>query len=359
MNEIDNLIKKIPKALMPNTLKVFDRLCASAMDIPTAYLEGIAKEKRAETEGRLKLTQESTKQIADKMNISSEYVRTAGKKFAHRVVREQINVDKITENAIKELEKKDHENTDQMPHDKSNPSQKTINDDWLNNFEKEARYKSTEEMQILFSRILAGEIKHPESYSIKAVKTLGELDPTVAKLFKKLCSCASFISPPGFNHVIIDARVPSLGVNAGTNSLQRFGLSFSELNLLNEYGLIISDFNSWYNYQLCIWDKEKSFFYSSKKGGTRIFNEHYIKEKGCILPFYHQKQAWVLGPKEHCNIKTNLQIHGVCFSKVGRELSQIVDIEPKESYTKALKGYFHKMKLEMVPYLTKVHETLT
>ena len=197
-------------------------------------------------------------------------------------------------------------------------------------------------MQQLFSRILAGEIKQPGSYSIKAVKALSELDPTVAALFKRLCSCASFISPPGFRHVILDARIISLGGNAASNALKTFGLGFSELNLLNEYGLIISDFNSWYGYQLCIWDKEKAFFYSPQKGKARLFNEHHIKEKGCIFPFYHQKQAWILDPKEHYNMKPTLQISGICFSKVGQELSQIVDIEQVENYTKELKGYFHK-----------------
>ena len=160
-----------------------------------------------------------------------------------------MNLDTIAENAVKELEKENTEKINQTENDKLNSQQKIIDDDWLNNFEKEAKYKSTEEMQQLFGRILAGEIKQPGSYSIKAVKALSELDPTVAALFKRLCSCASFISPPGFRHVILDARIISLGGNAASNALKTFGLGFSELNLLNEYGLIISNFNSWYDYQ--------------------------------------------------------------------------------------------------------------
>ena len=46
---------------------------------------------------------------------------------------------------------------------------------------------------------------------------------------------------------ILDARVPSLGRSAGENSLQQFGLSFRELNILNEHGLIIGEYNSWYD----------------------------------------------------------------------------------------------------------------
>ena len=78
MDQTNNLLEKVPKILMPNILKALDRLSASAIDIPTAYLEGVAKEKRSETEGRIKLTQESSKQIANQMNISEEYVRNTG-----------------------------------------------------------------------------------------------------------------------------------------------------------------------------------------------------------------------------------------------------------------------------------------
>ena len=356
---IDKILsgKTIPELFKLNTVKAIDRLCASVIDIPAAYLEGVAKEKRVEIEGRVKLTQESTEQIAQQIQVPEEYIKSAGKKFAHRVVREQMNLDTIAKNAVRELEE-NNTKTNQNGNNSSNAQQKMINDDWLNNFEKEAKYKSTEEMQHLFGRILAGEIKQPGSYSIKAVKALSELDPTVAKLFKRLCSCASFISPHGFNHVIVDARVISLGGNAGSNALKQFGLGFLELNLLNEYGLIISDFNSWHDYQLCIWSEEKGFLYSSKPGTAQLFKENVIKEKGMILlPFYHQKQSWMLNPRKEYKAKTSLQMSGICFSKIGRELSQIVDVEPIEEYTQALKHYFYRMNFEMVPYLKNIQDS--
>ena len=125
MDNINNLINKIPKLLVPNTLKAVDRLVASVVDIPVAYLEGITQEKRAETEGRIKLTQESTKQIANQMNIPVEYIKNVGQKFAQRVVREQINLDKVTENAVRELEKVNQ----QEANGKATDPKKTINDD--------------------------------------------------------------------------------------------------------------------------------------------------------------------------------------------------------------------------------------
>ena len=337
--DFNNLIEKVPKALRSNTLKAFDRLCASVIDIPTAYLEGISKEKRAETEGRIKLTQESSKQIADQMNIPAEYIKTAGKKFAHRVVREQMNLDEITKSAVKELEKSS-DIQDKIQNNQSTPHKKTINDDWLNNFEKEARYKSTEEMQTLFGRILAGEIKQPGYYSIKAVRTLGELDQKVAQLFNRLCSYS--IMFPTQSLRLRDIRVCSLRNNTNSDPLYRFGFSSVELNILKEYNLITPNFHSWYPYP-CVLPKGKilQYFFQNER--------LYIKDRKEIfpMPFYHQKKYWVL-KSQNSSADMTLKIFGVALSTVGCELYHIVEPYNTKEYTQALKEYFHKQKLEMI-----------
>ena len=119
---IDKILsgKTIPELFKLNTVKAIDRLCASVIDIPVAYLEGVVKEKRAEIEGRVKLTQESTKQIAQQIQVPEEYVKNAGKKFAHRVVREQMNLDTIAGNAVRELEKENNTKTNQNGNNNSN-----------------------------------------------------------------------------------------------------------------------------------------------------------------------------------------------------------------------------------------------
>src|SRR5690606_27257592 len=121
-------------------------------------------------------------------------------------------------------------------------SQKEISDDWLNTFEKEASQKSTADMQLMFAKVLAGEIRRPETFSIKSVKLLGEMDAATAKLFVRLCSLSVALvikSSPGEH--IVDVRVASLSGNAAANSLQKYGLGFGQLNVLQEYGLIIPD----------------------------------------------------------------------------------------------------------------------
>ena len=201
---VDNLLTTIdlPASTVKNLYKVIGRFCSAAVDIPIAHLEGIAAEKRAVAEARVRIIGENADQIAKQMNVPQEYVRRVGNKYAQKIIGEQINLDNISAFTLQELQKpkteksstqdvndSNKENPDvTTDQDTNNNEEKAINDDWLNRFETEARQKSSEEMQRRFARILAGEIEKPGSYSIKAVKILGELNQNAASLFKKLCS---------------------------------------------------------------------------------------------------------------------------------------------------------------------------
>lgn len=317
----------IPAPIKRNAFKAFGRLCSAAIEIPVAYLEGVAAEKRAETQGRIKIIGRTTEQIAQQMEVDPEYARVAVRKFGQKVIREQVNLDMISEiaaNSIKETSSQ----TEQMQ--KNGEPEESISDDWLNTFEKEACQKSTEEMQLLFGRILAGEIKRPASFSLKTVKLLANLDPVAAALFKRFCSACVVLQIPGANH-IIDARVPSLGGNAGSNSLSKYGFSFGQLNILQEYGLIISDYNSWSDYKHCIVNEQKQI----------------------LLPLWHQGKHWALLPTPERPIDQEFKLSGVALSRSGQELMQIIDIEPIDEYTEALRVFLDSSKLQMVDITTK------
>ncbi len=351
---VDNLLTTIdlPASTVKNLYKVIGRFCSAAVDIPIAHLKGVAAEKRAVTEARVKLIREDADQIAKRMNVPQEYVRRAGNKYAEKIIGEQINLDNISAFALHELQKSETEKSiDQDANDsnKDNPDvttdqntdnseEKIIDDDWLNRFETEARQKSSEEMQRRFARVLAGEIQKPGSFSPKAVKTLGELDQNIAALFKKLCSACVVLGISNNEH-IIDIRVPALGGNPGSNDLKKYGLNFSQLNLLNEYDLIISSYNSHSDYNLCIVNESNQILFS----------------------FQHQDKHWVLAPLPDWNQNSKeFRISGVSLSHVGRELFQIVDQDPMPEYTEDLKKFFTSQKLQMVevpspiPKVTKV-----
>lgn len=125
--------------------------------------------------------------------------------------------------------------------------------------------------------------------------------------------------------MIFDIRVSSLGGDPGSNVLEKYGLGYGQLNLLNEYNLIISSYNSYYTYNMCI-----------------------VSQDNQALPFKYQGKYWVLSPLPERKNKPELRISGVALTHVGRELFHIVDQDPMLEYTQELKKFFAEQNLAMV-----------
>ncbi len=334
------LDQAIPAPIRKNLFKALDRLGSALIDVPVGALERRSTEKRAESEARIKITEVVNAQIIKEIKVDPEFPQRASNTFAKKILREQYNLERILGLAADILKNTElnnsknraiNENMEEQSEDskiqtESINQEKTIDDDWFNIFEKEASQKSGEEMQRRFARILAGEIQKPGSFSFKTVKALGELDQNIASLFKKLCSVCLVLGISNINH-IIDIRVPSLSGNAGSNSLQKYGLGFDQLNLLNAFDLIISDYNSWRDYNLCIVNQNNTI----------------------LISFRYQGKHWVLHPMLDWNISSNeFRVSGVALSHIGRELFQIVDQDSMPEYTEDLKEFFAKQHLQMV-----------
>ena len=185
--------------------------------------------------------------------------------------------------------------------------------DWTARFFNDIQDVSSEEMQSLWAKVLAGEVEKPGSTSIQTLSILKNLDQATARLFGKLCSiCIS---------LRLDARVPSLGGNAAHNALEKYGLGFGNLNVLNEHGLVISDYDCWGDYR------------------------NLVKVR---MPFSFQGRNWVLLPTTERAIAQEVKIHGVTLTRSGRELSRIVDLAPMNEYTQALTKFFKEKNLQMI-----------
>lgn len=314
----------IPAPIRRNAWKAFKQLCTAAIEVPVAYLEGKAAEIRTGTESRVKIMKENADQIAEQMNVPPEYARRAANKFAEKIIREQVNLDTISAVAADELHK--DESTNPTEPNTDDTAEKTISDDWLNSFEKEASQKNTEEMQLMFGRILAGQIGKPGTYSIKAVKMLGALDQKAATLFKLLCSLSVVLGHLPSKYVR-DGRVCFLDEQKGFKTLCHIGLTNTELHILEEYGLIQSSFyESSFPYDVCV-----------LKGG----------DKTCI-PFRHQGKDWFLVPLTEQAKHQELNLWGVAFSTVGCELFNVVDQDVIAPYTEELHKLFAGKHLQMI-----------
>jgi hypothetical protein len=311
----------IPAPIRKNAFTAFARLCTAAVDYPVALIEGAVAEKRAESKARVRLINASASQIAKQMRTDPEYARAAATKFAHKIIRERVNLDQVSEIAAADLKSEPlTTGTEQL-------EAPPISEDWLNVFESEAAHMSSEQMQYLFGKILAGEIRRPTSYSIRTIKLVAQLDNSAAAWFRLLCSLSISLRVPHSN-MIIDARVVSLGGDAGSNSMKDYGITFHVLNILQEYGLIISDYNSYMGYSTAVMDE------------------------GEIAPsMIYQNAQWALMPKVAPPLnepfRQTFDMHGVAFSRAGTELLPVVAITPNDQYTEALNNFFDQQGMTM------------
>ncbi|WP_026499166.1 DUF2806 domain-containing protein [Butyrivibrio sp. WCD2001] len=99
-----------------------------------------------------------------------------------------------------------------------------ISREWMHRFIDAAGDISTEDLQTIWSKVLAGEVLDPEAFSLRTLECLRNMDVRDAKLFEKLCDIA--ISN---KFVINDMDV-----------LEEKGLSYESILELDEAGIINS-----------------------------------------------------------------------------------------------------------------------
>ncbi len=313
-DSLGDIMTGIPAPVRKNFFKAFSQLCTAAVDIPVALLESKASEIRALTEARIQIIRKEGEGISEEIKVPKEYISKASSKYASKIIKEQINLDQITLNAANELSSKVKA--------EDGISETEISDDWLNEFENQAKLKSSDDMKLIFGKILSGEISKPGTFSIRAVKLISQLDNQAAILFQLFCSiCVSM----RIREHIFDARVVSVKGDAAANSLQEFGLTFDNLNILHEYGLIISDYNSYMKYTTCIVN-ENNMVSMALSFGNKQF---------CLVPTDKEKYD------------KNLQLHGIALTKSGKELFDIIPKTNNTTYTNALVEYFYKKHLQL------------
>jgi hypothetical protein len=304
----------LPAPVRRNAWHAFSRLCAGLAAIPVVWLEGKAEDIRATTAARTLLTATAAKQIANSMQVAPEFAEAAAIRHGQKIVGKQINLNKVVKHAVEDLGRLE------VHVEQVEPPQ--MSEDWLNAFEDRAANMSSEDMQRLFGRILAGEIRKPGAFSIRTLNVISQLDNNAARLFTRLCSLAvsiAFRDPSGTT----DSRVIALGGNASANVLREFGLGFGSLTVLEEYGLIITDFNSYIDYK------------------------HAIAVNGEVgAAFRFQGTWWALVSKTGAP-PAELRIHGVKLSGVGRELLPIVEIEKDEAYAERLVSFFDTLGFDL------------
>lgn len=147
-----------------------------------------------------------------------------------RMVREegkkQENIESITAQAL--------------PHLKDDAKPEDVEQDWLTHFFDRCRLISDQQMQTLWSSILAGEANAPGSFSKRTIELVTTLDKADASLFSKFCSFVWMIGTPNpLIYNIEDAVYSSSGITfESVNHLASLGLiTFSAIGGYQRQGL--------------------------------------------------------------------------------------------------------------------------
>jgi uncharacterized repeat protein (TIGR03899 family) len=230
-----------------------------------------------------------------KSNLSLEERTQSRVSFQEQ--KKQINLEKVIAVAAEEL-KNEQTVTDEA-----------LDEDWITRFFKNAADISDEEMQSLWGKILAGEIKQPKTYSLRTLELVKNLTKEEAQTFEKVAHFAAIHGEDSYLFL----------TNARTNT-RTFGeiydITFSDILLLSGIGLIQQQ-------------EIKLYFGLNQKNITPIFN---FGDKTLML-----------------DIKANTPRFGIdnlVFTKAGHELLTL--IHSKEVPFEYLKAFAESIKNETI-----------
>ena len=137
-------------------------------------------------------------------------------RMAYQEAKRQSNLERITQYAAE-----DFGGTEEMGPDRPDS-------DWTARFFRIAEDITTEQMQALWGKVLAGEVKRPGSFSLRTLDILKNLTQKEAETFVRVARIAFFSGGEAF--------VPNPDREKFIK--KHFGISFNDLFLLREIGLL-------------------------------------------------------------------------------------------------------------------------
>ncbi|MEG1142768.1 MAG: DUF2806 domain-containing protein, partial [Clostridia bacterium] len=197
------------------------------------------------------------------------------------------------------------QNTADILEDKESISAEPVDEDWLTRFFSIAQDITNEEMQNLWSKILADEIEKPNSYSLRTLEVLKTLSSNEAKLFTKFVNlCFKFPN---------EKKLRALN---DREFLIKYGIQLEDMMLLEELNLV----NSGLSYK--------------------------INPSNKIKLIYCDKLIFIESKKE-----TLFWLYSL--STIGQEISSIIDQKFEPSYAAKLSECF-KSKGDVSTFITDI-----
>lgn len=274
--------------------------------LAAAKADGIITEARAwaEAEKILSKGQGSypelfSSELLDQFNEGiQKLAQRAGRRVQHQELKREANRTRIIQYAIDEIR------------NEKNISPEEVDEDWITNFFNQAQDVSNEQMQSLWGRILAGEVRNPSFFSFKTLNILKSISSKDANLFSKYASC-----------MINNADIYRIKNFCDYNEM----LYLIDLELLNP---VISSRCYYYKEQ----HLNEPLFLTI---GTRV-------QTPSAIPTYYP-----LIVKFHAESPSQISIPSYVLSQSGRELSALIETKPNQEYIHEVVATFKKQRVDV------------
>lgn len=185
-SDVPTWFSGIPKALIPASVKALDRLIGAAVNYPVSLIKRATAKVDAQTKAFELVEASIAKVAAESASGDTGIVQRAVETLVRKEYRRQSNKEAIAKQTVELLSDQSSDEGEAQEH----PSAPQVDDDWLNVFERFAEDASTERMQGLWSRVLAGEIRKPGSFSMRTLRFLSEFSQTDGSMFSSFCDSA-------------------------------------------------------------------------------------------------------------------------------------------------------------------------
>lgn len=279
-----------------NLIKINGKPLEKLLDVVSNAIGTVCKPRAIRKEADAKayelkvISRAKAEALVESKEIEAEYFNRIEKRITYQQLTKQQNIDNVVDIAVEQLSYED------------TVSDKEVNKDWATRFFNIAEDISDEEMQYLWGKILANEVKQPSSYSLRTLDILRNLTVDEAKMFAKMAELALY--NPGEKNCFVFNNTDFFESNLQIGVMNILRLSEAGL-LYNEHDLNIS------------------FKYNESSGSIIIYGD-----KGIGITI--EKDA----------PESNLQVFS--FTQSGTELTKLVTPNYNEVYineiAKALKN---------------------
>lgn len=175
-----------------------------------------------------------------------------------------------------------------------------MNQDWRRKFFSDAENICEQDMQMLWGKVLAGELARPGHFSLRTLNTLRQLSPAEAHTFARMCGLA-----------MEEGWVALLGHDINT-SLLPFGIDYQDFMVLRDAGLLMENDSL-----------SKSFSAPTELQSSETEYQTLLVNNGLRILLHMQR-----------SVKPS--VRALIFTNAGKELQALIPNALNENYLKAL-----------------------